>query len=217
MGAVSGLWALDVDLDHGGEASLHELEAELGELPRTIESITGGGGRHLLFNHPGYPIKNRVAVRPGLDIRGDGGLIIAPPSIHPSGRRYAWATGCAHKAADAPEWLLELVREEPANDTIVVPLVPRRPSRYAAAALRRACEAVASAEPGTRNHTLNAEAFGIGQLVAAGLIQKEHAVAALAAAAFECGLEEAEITSTLASGLRAGMRQPREEFTNEAA
>lgn len=101
------------------------------------------------------------------------------------------------------------------------PLVPTRPiqvpGRYAAAALRRACEAVAGAAPGTRNSTLNTEAFGMGQLVAAGLLSEEDAVMHLAEAAFMCGLGSDEVTTTIASGLRAGLRSPRDMEETEDA
>jgi hypothetical protein len=94
-GAVSGLVVVDIDLRHGGPASVAQAEAVHGPLPATVEAATGGGGRHLYFAHPGRPVANRVALRPGVDVRGDGGCVVAPPSIHPSGRRYAWASGRA--------------------------------------------------------------------------------------------------------------------------
>jgi hypothetical protein len=208
-GAPSGLWALDVDLDHGGEDSLAELEGTHGGLPETITSITGGGGRHLLFKHPGVPVRNRVAIRPGVDCRGDGGFIVAPPSVHQSGRRYVWADDGVQRAAEAPGWLLAIVKEP--EGTLVVPEARPvvTPSRYAAAAVRRACAAVAAAKPGQRNSTLNSEAFGIGQLVGAGMLAEEDAAFALVLAAFGCGLERDEIESTLRSGLHAGMAKPR--------
>jgi hypothetical protein len=92
-GALSGLLVLDVDPRHGGEESLAALEAERGALPPTLEAATGGGGRHLYFAHPGGVVRNRVGLRPGIDLRGDGGLVVAPPSRHASGRAYRWREG----------------------------------------------------------------------------------------------------------------------------
>lgn len=89
-GEVSGIIAIDVDPRHGGDASLEAWERAHGPMPLTIESETGGGGRHLLFRHPGYRVRNRINVVAGIDVRGDGGYIVAPPSLHPSGRRYRW-------------------------------------------------------------------------------------------------------------------------------
>ncbi len=107
-GALSGLVVLDVDPRHGGKESLRELEREHGPLPETPESITGAGGRHLYFAHPDGVVHSRTNIEPGLDLRGDGGCIVAPPSVHPSGKRYRWKKGRAPgeaKLARLPDWL----------------------------------------------------------------------------------------------------------------
>lgn len=107
-GALSGLVVLDVDPRHGGQESLRELERRHGKLPKTIESITGGGGCHMYFSHPGGEIHNRTNFKPGLDLRGDGGCIVVPPSVHPSGKRYRWKKGLGPdevKIARLPDWL----------------------------------------------------------------------------------------------------------------
>lgn len=107
-GALSKLVVLDVDPRHGGKESLRELEREHGPLPKTMESITGGGGRHVYFSHPGGVVHNRANIQPGIDLRGDGGCIVAPPSVHPSGKRYRWKKGHAPgdvKLARLPDWL----------------------------------------------------------------------------------------------------------------
>lgn len=110
-GWESGFFVVDVDGEVGA-ASLRALEAECGALPATVESVTGGGGRHLLFAYPtDRAIGNKVGVRPKLDVRGDGGYIVAPPSRHRSGRMYAWAAGRAPAEialATPPPWLVEL-------------------------------------------------------------------------------------------------------------
>jgi hypothetical protein len=109
-GAVSGLVVLDIDPKHGGEASQAELERRHGPLPRTVEAVSGGGGRHLYFAHPGGLVPNRAGLAPGIDVRGDGGMIVAPPSVHPSGARYIWKAGHAPEqlaAAPLPHWLHE--------------------------------------------------------------------------------------------------------------
>jgi hypothetical protein len=88
-GATSGLVVLDVDPRHGGDETLAQLETKYGELPPTWRFLTGGGGEHILFTHPGGHVKSQSgALGPGLDIKADGGYIIAPPSEHISGRRY---------------------------------------------------------------------------------------------------------------------------------
>lgn len=92
-GRISGIVVVDVDVRHGGPVAVAQAEAAHGPLPPTVEAATGGGGRHLYYAHPGATLANRVAIRPGIDVRGDGGCVVAPPSVHPSGRRYGWVEG----------------------------------------------------------------------------------------------------------------------------
>lgn len=109
-GAISGLVVLDVDVAHGGEASLAGLVHEHAVLPPTLEARTGGGGRHLYFTHPGGVVHNQVALADGIDLRGDGGYVVAPPSLHPKGIHYAWRPGHGPDEiapAQLPRWLLE--------------------------------------------------------------------------------------------------------------
>ncbi len=94
-GAESNIVVLDIDSRHGGDESLAKFEKRHGALPTTVACATGGGGQHIYFRHPGEPLKNRAAVRPGLDVRGDGGYVVAPPSTHASGTAYSWAEGRA--------------------------------------------------------------------------------------------------------------------------
>lgn len=125
-GALSGIFVLDVDPRHGGDDSLAALLREHGPLPPTVEAITGGGGRHLFFGHPGGYIKNTENTpRPGLDIRGDGGYVVAAPSIHESGRKYVWEVSSrpdAAPVAEAPAWLLDLLSRKPEHDSGAEPL-----------------------------------------------------------------------------------------------
>ncbi len=111
-GAVSGIVVLDVDPKYWGDDSLADLEKHHGDLPETVEATKGGGGRHIYFAHPGHEVRNRTGLAPGIDLRGDGGMIVAPPSIHPSGRPYAWEV--SHHPDDIglppmPRWLLSMV------------------------------------------------------------------------------------------------------------
>jgi putative DNA primase/helicase len=115
-GKVSGFFVLDIDVknDAGGDESLRDLEIQYGLLPDTAEAITWSGGRHILFKYPDGGIGNRTKVRPGIDVRGDGGYIIAAPSVI-EGKQYAWEA--EHhpdniEITNAPEWLLKLLRTD---------------------------------------------------------------------------------------------------------
>lgn len=95
-GAQSGIWVLDIDPAKGGIASLATLETANTRLPTTFMVSTGGQGWHYYFAWPtdGRVIPNSSdALGPGLDVRGEGGYVIAPPSNHISGRCYVSGTG----------------------------------------------------------------------------------------------------------------------------
>jgi hypothetical protein len=111
-GEPSGVFVIDVDTKKAdGEKELRQLEAQLGELPATVESITPGGGRHIFFRHPGWPVKcSQGEFAAGIDLRGDGGYVIVPPSVHPTGRRYFWSVDAADAFASAPQWVLDRVK-----------------------------------------------------------------------------------------------------------
>lgn len=121
-GAVSGLVVLDTDSYKGGDESRSELERAYQALPETVQQLTGGGGLQDFFAHPGTHVSNGVEILgAGLDIRGDGGYVIAPPSLHASGRRYAWELSHHPEElalAPMPRWLLALCQATPRRDTV---------------------------------------------------------------------------------------------------
>jgi Bifunctional DNA primase/polymerase, N-terminal len=122
-GPGSGVWVLDPDNeDHEGWLRKHE--AIHGALPPTVEAITGKG-RHLYFKWPlGKKIQNVQNRGDFPDVRGDGGYVLAPPSIHPSGRAYAWSVDSAGAFADAPDWLIELVTKRTSSGGPIEPITP---------------------------------------------------------------------------------------------
>ena len=112
-GPASGVFALDVD-DYEAYRALEQANEPL---PDTLTNLTGSGGMHLLYRYPtdGRTVRNNAGTRlgAGLDVRGDGGQIVAPPTVHPNGKRYEWDAGQGDDIVDAPEWLLELVCDPP--------------------------------------------------------------------------------------------------------
>lgn len=123
-GAPSGVFVLDVD--DGGEPELKKLEAQYGDLPSTVESITGSGGRHLFFRMPpDRDLRNSASkIAASCDIRANGGYVVVPPSVHPTGRRYVWSVDSAGEFAAAPAWLLDRIAA-PAHGKNGVALPPQ--------------------------------------------------------------------------------------------
>ena len=219
-GEPSAVFVLDIDRDAAkgidGFAALATMEAAHEPLPETRAQRTPRGGEHRLFSWPGFKIKNSASkLGAGLDIRGDGGYIIAAPSVNADGVPYEWI--CEGEPVEAPRWLLVLL-----NGSATPAGAERRPAdktqgsrtAYAAAALADESEKVTRAANGQRNETLNCAAFNLGQLVGANAIDRSQVEGALLAAAMASGLvaddgEEA-VRRTLKSGLDAGIAQPRD-------
>jgi len=118
---ASGLLVVDVDPRNGGDTSLADLEATHGPLPETPRQLTGGGGVHILLCRPDRPHVRgpRHGLGRGLDLKADGGYIIAAPSGHRSGRPYTWELGTGLDdlpIAKVPAWLLALLDSRPVRD-----------------------------------------------------------------------------------------------------
>ena len=119
-----GLVVLDVDADHSrgkfGDETIADLERQYGPLPETWTCLTGGGGVHYYFRCEDPALTVGVEFAPGLDYRGAGGYVIAPPSIHPTtGRAYEWeasSTPANVPLAPLPEWLHRLMLQGKAKD-----------------------------------------------------------------------------------------------------
>lgn len=151
-GRESSLVVLDVDVRHGGDTSLESLEATYDRLPRTLTALSGGGGKHLYFRHPGGRIPNSAQLGgfSGLDVRGDGGYIVAPPSLHQSGQRYSWEDA-SHPLEALPLWLCDLLIPLRLSSPGVSPINQMSPSSETQALWLRI--ALERARPGTRNVT----------------------------------------------------------------
>ncbi len=93
-GSASNLIVIDVDIDEAkgvdGFQSMRQWERENGELTETAYALTGRGGNHFYYHYTGKDIGNRAGILEGVDVRGEGGYVIAPPSIHPNGTEYTW-------------------------------------------------------------------------------------------------------------------------------
>jgi hypothetical protein len=106
-GVDSGIFVVDVD-NHNGIDGEEQLRLS-GELPPSIEVVTGSGGRHIYLSLSGQKVRNRK-LAPNVDIRGEGGYIVAPPSTHASGQLYRWKPSSSPtevELASPPPWLVK--------------------------------------------------------------------------------------------------------------
>lgn len=171
-GATSDLFVLDIDPAKGGAVE------RLPPLPLTKRVRTGSGGWHFYFRHVDGLRCTASQVGPGIDTRGDGGYVVAPPSLHPdTGRRYEWAHSDAGIALP-PAWLVEAAWPRSCGNDLIgaecdfaTELTP-----YGAAALRSAAENILAAPNGRQRWTLNAESYGLGRCAASGGVPPELAL-----------------------------------------
>ncbi len=105
VGPESGLSVVDIDPRNGGSATLEALRAQHGLLPETLTVRTGGDGLHLYFRY--HPRAGRRLLGPGVEMKGAGGYVVAPPSPHPSGGTYKWSGPEDALLAELPEWMLD--------------------------------------------------------------------------------------------------------------
>jgi Bifunctional DNA primase/polymerase, N-terminal/AAA domain/Homeodomain-like domain len=176
-GEGSGFWTIDVDANDGGEASLKRLTDAHGPLPPTVESITGEG-RHLHLRWVDGIGCTTKRLGPGLDTRGNGGYVVAPPSVHPSGRRYVWSVDSAKEFAETPDWLVELLTTESrktnganGHDGAATPAPDdKRMRAYAEAALTSEADALRKTAKGGRNQHLFEAACKLGRYAHHGVL-----------------------------------------------
>ena len=224
-GVVSGVFVFDVDSappkggGMPGPEALAELEAEHGPLPATM-TVRTGSGAHYYFRMPvGVELNNRARItvrgeRTGLDVRADGGYVVAPPSIHPNGGTYTWEHG-TREIVDAPSWLIDLVRkQEPKAPTPkATALVLVRPptdddSVTSSEVLEHACESIRTCA-GSRHDEIYRQAARVGQLVGGGCIARDAAEMQLVSAGLAAGKPDTEVRRTVRDGLDRGVQSPR--------
>ncbi|SEK32083.1 bifunctional DNA primase/polymerase [Nonomuraea pusilla] len=235
----SQLVAIDLDTPKNGEqppppwnqpgvndgADVLALLCEQAGHPLPLETFqvrTRRGGTHLYFTAPeGLTLGNTSGTKgQGLgwliDTRASGGYVVAPGSYVdlPDGTGTYDAIHTT-EPAPLPSWLAERLTQsnydrQPVHVSDVLAALGNQSAGYATTALRNELQQVLDARPGTRNHTLNAAAFALGQLVAAGLLPHRLTEDALHTAAQATGLSPREAAATIRSGLTAGARQPRQ-------
>jgi hypothetical protein len=215
----SSLVVMDIDVHHGGRVD----DLPLTDADRiTPTALTGGGGIHLAYQAPpGQPISNSNKRLPeGIDLRAGRAYIVAPPSLHVSGRCYVWQPGRSPwdvEPRPLPDALLPMLvfkEKPPSCDPAPAPSVTIRQTEedrhpYVEKALYYELDKLTQAKEGNRNNTLNEAAFNLGQFIEAGLLRRGEVEALLHNAAIAIGLGEVETQQTIESGIEAGMRNPR--------
>lgn len=228
-GPESGLWVLDLDRAKDGEAdglaALLAVEGDALDLAAVVE--TGSGGQHLWWAWPDEgTVQSRArvlaldGVKASADTRGRGGYVVAPPSVHASGRPYRWLQEPPVGGLPAcPGHLLEAVRAPRREAAPAAAGGPRidlgesdgsRAARYVEGALRRACERVAAAVAGGRHAALLREGETLGGWVHLGVCSPDVMVGALAQAGVAAGVPEAEAVRTARDAVAHGQERPRE-------
>ena len=236
----AGILVVDIDIPNpeedkqeDGEATLALLEAENDELPKTPNQRTGEikqadgtmrRGRQYVFKVDGEVRNTARKLGPGIDTRGDGGYIVAAPSLHPSGVNYEWEADAKPSKvplAPAPAWLLALLAETKKLSEVARPMPPAtRPAdtgdsenRWVNKALDGEYQRAADPSKGSRNNRLNTAGFKLGQLVGGNVLDERTARSTLEAAAEASGWAADEgpdaVAKVIQSSLSAGMAAPR--------
>ncbi|KLL11840.1 bifunctional DNA primase/polymerase [Protofrankia coriariae] len=200
----SGLIVIDVDGPAGAE-SWAALTAQHGEVATcTVTTGRDSGGRHLWFlAGDGPSVRNSAGLLgPGLDVRGVGGMVLSPPSVHRSGRHYEWANRAP--LAPLPDWLRQAATPAPQ------PVRRATPGRVSTASADKVLAAlvrvVLTAPEGTRNDRLFWSAVKVVEHADAGRLDTETSVDALLRAAEAVGLPPAEAARTIRSAVEGPVR-----------
>jgi hypothetical protein len=197
---------MDVDTRNGGDDTLAELENRHGPLPDTLRVLTGGEGWHIyVTTPPGLGV--RPTLGPGVDVKSDGGYVLAPPSRHVSGRGYAWLAECGPDeieiAALPASWLAAL-RRASTVDASGDPLPPC--SVPLAERVRRATAYVARCQPAISGQGGHARTFSVVLAIVRGFVfDADHARPILRAYSGRCvpPWSDREIEHKLRDALRA--------------
>ncbi|WP_209915134.1 bifunctional DNA primase/polymerase [Agrobacterium pusense] len=209
-GEKTGFFALDIDNKPGGANGfdwLSEMEAEHGPLPDTARVTSPNGGLHIYFKYV-VGTRNRGALGAGVDIRSEGGYVLAAGSTMANGRSYKWETD-TREIADAPAWLLDLLLPKSAPAHTQHSLSAATNNAYVDAAVDRELADLAGAPMGNRNNALNDAAFSIGTFVGAGALSEAEARALLQDVARGWGRDWSRCCKTIENGLKAGIQNPR--------
>lgn len=208
-GQENGIIVIDVDIKNGARG-MEWLNANSSALPPTRTHKTRSGGLHLVFKAPpSEAIRNSASkIAPGVDVRGNGGYVIIPPS-----EGYAVADNAP--PAEMPLWLIHACTQSARMES-KTHSENHEGTKYGLAALDAECAMVRNATYGRQELTLNEAALKIGALVAGGQIDLSTAERALVSAASHMSSAPGErpwttreVKEKIARGMRDGSTSPR--------
>lgn len=202
----SGLVVLDFDCakspqDSSGIENFRQVYPGR-KLPGTYTVRTAGGGWHLYYRGSGLRnTAGKLAER--VDTRAQGGYVVAPGSVVDGGK-YMTSSVPRTPVADLPTWIAKALQDAPVRRSEHRPVGDS--TKYALAALRGECEALAATQEGGRNHAANRAAWNVSRFVAKGELGRVEAEDNLLMAALECGLPEREAYNAVMSGMTRGIK-----------
>jgi len=216
-GEPSGLVVIDVDPRHGGDECLACMEAELGPLPRECTVKTGGGGIHFYLRYPvDHRIPSRNGWRKGIDVKSDGGYVIAPPSMHGQGQPYKWQSRNGSPPSIPPKWLGALREADEAP-----PAASRNLALNGHCVLLQRAQQYAASVPGALEGNRNDAAFSLAGHLASFItdtgerLREDEILSVVRTWNIRCEppLDDAELNTCVASALKNGTPRANKEVT----
>lgn len=220
LGFVTGerFWVLDIDLDKQGALESWERLKSTG-LPMTRTHRTGSGGLHLFFERPDFEVTNspgrlRDEGYVGVDVRGTGGQVALPPSRNLNG---TYEVLFDEPIAAAPEWLLDLLRpiayvapEHVERDTDLP--VNRYVESAIVGCVQKVMDSVENPMSDGRNNELNRQTFSLATMIPHGVITEDEIRQHMTNAGLAAGLGAGEVQKTVNSGIKGGIKKPRDPW-----
>jgi hypothetical protein len=217
-GAASGIIVLDFDLHDShknGQETFRKLVRD-GTLRRTVSAETGGGGRHMYYQHPGIavPNDNRGKLGPGADVKGEGGFVVAPPSAKRGKLSYCWVQGLdpwSRSLGTLPDEALYTITKSDNKPINFLPGAVTQSDDRVMTKWESALDQLLTAGVGGRNENLYRAACRGGEVVASGQLTSQEVIDLLESSGQQAGLTPSEIRQTIRSGLSRGHSDFQEE------
>ena len=196
-GKQNGILVLDIDVKNkNGFETIQKLNLPI---PDTLYQRTPSGGAHLFFKYnPDKDPGNKVGFIEGCDLRSEGGFIIW----------YGAEADLSKNIAEAPDWIYEHCEKKKKELSPTSTIVQVSPE-IGMEVFNNALDEIVNAPKGEGNNTLNVQSYLVGQLIAAGSIDRQYAEQELFKAAVQRGRPEYETQCTIRSAIDGGLKNPK--------